>query len=286
MIRTTYPTNLACPMDATALVKKEQQLCCAHGHHFDVARQGYVNLLTVQQKKSKQPGDNKEMVAARATFLNTDAYQPITQSLLPILNSVLTDEARHYCVLDAGCGDGYYLDQLSNTVTHPHVVWMGVDISKFAVIAAAKRNTSIAWLVSSNKQLPVLPHSVDVILSVFGFPNERGFAQALTSTGYVVLVEPNAQHLIELRNELYETIDSSSSKEKPWASTEMFFKKNQQRLTYQTPLLNNHQLSNLLKMTPHFYRAPKEAIDRVCALSNLRVTVDVTITLYGLLVDE
>lgn len=280
MIRTTYPVNLACPLDATALAKKDQQLCCAQGHHFDVARQGYVNLLTVQQKKSKQPGDNKEMVAARAAFLNTHAYQPIAGALQKTINELWRDDARHYCVLDAGCGDGYYLTELINSTKHQSVTWIGVDISKFAVIAAAKRHSSVAWMVASNKQLPVLPHSVDIILSVFGFPSEPGFVQALTAQGYVVLVEPGAQHLIELRHQLYETVDSSPIKEKPWLSSAIFCEKHKQRLTYQVDLLSNNDIVNLLKMTPHFYRAPKEAIAHVCQQANLSVTIDVVITVY------
>ena len=50
-------------------------------HPFDVARQGYVNLLPVQQKKSKAPGDSQESIDARKRFLN-HGYYALLQNLI------------------------------------------------------------------------------------------------------------------------------------------------------------------------------------------------------------
>ena len=276
MIRTTYPDNLACPIDATVLVEQQRQLCCVQGHHFDIARQGYVNLLPVQHKKSKNPGDNKEMVAARTQFLNTAIYQPIAEELKNTFLNLLVDAERTYCVLDAGCGDGYYLDQIINMLKQKNLIGIGVDISKDAIIAAAKRNSQLTWLVASNKQLPVLPRSIDVILSVFGFPSVDGFNNALKAQGSVILIEPGAQHLIELRKLLYVDVEESTPKNNPLAET-LFDVISTQTLTYQTKKLANSELVNLLKMTPHFYRAPREAVERLCQQHDISVTVEVNI---------
>lgn len=277
MKRTTYPSNLACPMDATALVERQGQLCCEQGHHFDIARQGYINLLPVQHKKSKAPGDNKEMVAARTHFLNTQLFEPISEQINKTLLRVLTDVTCNICVLDAGCGDGYYLDQLIKKVTHPNISAIGVDISKQAIMSAAKRNSNLTWLVASNKQLPVLDNSVDVILSVFGFPSVDGFARALVAQGSVILVEPGAQHLIELRKHLYDKIEEPINKSARLAAP-LFDVINTQTLTYETKKLTNDELVNLLKMTPHCYRAPKAAVEQLCQQSDISVTVEVNIT--------
>jgi 23S rRNA (guanine745-N1)-methyltransferase len=276
MMRPTYPNNMACPLDSTALVQQQGQLCCAQGHCFDIARHGYVNLLPVQHKKTKQPGDNKEMVAARTQFLHTGIYQPIADKLNNTLLSLLTEAERTYCILDAGCGDGYYLDEAIKMVTQKNLIAIGVDISKYAIMAAAKRNAQLTWLVGSNKQLPVLPNSIDVILSVFGFPSIDGFTQALNTQGNVILVEPNSQHLIELRKLLYEEIEEAPNKNKSLEPS-LFDLIGIDNLTYKTKPLNNTELVNLLKMTPHFYRAPKDAIERVCEQSDISVTVDVSI---------
>lgn len=277
MIRPTYPNNLACPLDLTALVQQQGQLCCAQGHFFDIARHGYVNLLPVQHKKTKQPGDNKEMVAARTQFLHTGIYQPIADKLNNTLLGLLTESEHTYCVLDAGCGDGYYLDEAIKMLTQKNLIAIGIDISKYAIMAAAKRNAQLTWLVGSNKQLPVLPNSIDVILSVFGFPSIDGFTQALNTQGHVILVEPNSQHLIELRKLLYEEIEEAPNKNKSLEPS-LFDVIDKDNLTYKTKPLTNTELVNLLKMTPHFYRAPKDAVARACQQSNISVTVDVSIT--------
>lgn len=282
MTQTIYPHNLACPIDGLPLHQQEQQLSCLNHHHFDVARYGYVNLLPVQHKKSKQPGDNKEMVAARAQFLNAQHYQPISRTLERLMMALLCEVDRHYCVLDAGCGDGYYLHELAQHSRQMRISWIGIDISKFAVMAAAKRNAQLTWLVASNKQLPVLAHSVDVLMSVFGFPSADGFARALAPNGRVIVVEPGAQHLIELRELLYETVEHSEHKQPAWLSSGHFTRLSFEHLQYQTVPLTNGELVSLLKMTPHFYRAPTHRVEHVCGMSQVAVTVDVTFSIYKL----
>jgi hypothetical protein len=54
---------------------------CAGGHCFDIASQGYTHLLPVQNKRSRDPGDSKEMVAARRRFLDAGCYQPIAAAV-------------------------------------------------------------------------------------------------------------------------------------------------------------------------------------------------------------
>lgn len=74
--------ELICPLCGEALEKREKQLVCPRGHSFDIARQGYVNLLTVQQKHSLDPGDTREQVLSRRAFLDTGLYRPIARPLL------------------------------------------------------------------------------------------------------------------------------------------------------------------------------------------------------------
>ena len=42
--------DLICPICGSKLNTFDKSLVCAGHHCFDIARQGYVNLLTVQQK--------------------------------------------------------------------------------------------------------------------------------------------------------------------------------------------------------------------------------------------
>ena len=96
--------NLICPVCGNHLVKKDKSYVCSQSHSFDIARQGYVNLLTVSQKHSLTPGDTREQVLSRREFLEAGFYAPIAESLI--------DAAKEFDaigpILDVGCGEGYY----------------------------------------------------------------------------------------------------------------------------------------------------------------------------------
>ena len=177
-------TALACPLDGAPLQRQGGSLRCADGHCFDLAAQGYVNLLPVQNKRSLDPGDSKEMVAARRRFLEAGHYQPIADA---VAQAVLAGAVpgRTLTCLDAGCGEGYYLRQLAAAAAAEArpLALAGLDISKWAVQAAAKRDLHDArsqagasaapcttWIVGSNAGLPVLPATLDRVLCMFGFP--------------------------------------------------------------------------------------------------------------------
>ena len=138
--------NLACPIDGGQLEPQEKQLVCENGHTFDIARQGYVNLLAVQQKRSKQPGDSKEMVLARAQLLNSGLYEPIANTIVDIAFARIGYN-QPASLMDAGCGDGYYLDFLFNKLMAKEgsneLSFLGLDISKPAIIEAAKTTINI-----------------------------------------------------------------------------------------------------------------------------------------------
>ena len=61
--------ELICPICGEQLHIRDKSCLCPNRHSFDIARQGYVNLLTVQQKHSLNPGDTREQVLSRRTFL-------------------------------------------------------------------------------------------------------------------------------------------------------------------------------------------------------------------------
>ena len=93
--------RILCPVCGEVLKLGERQWYCVKGHSFDVARQGYVNLLTVNQKHSKNPGDTRQMVAARKEFLDGGYYEPIVQMLVKWLRATGSGP-----LLDDGCGEG------------------------------------------------------------------------------------------------------------------------------------------------------------------------------------
>ena len=122
--------NLLCPLCGRALTARDRRYVCAENHSFDIARQGYVNLLTVQQKHSRHPGDTQQQVLCRREFLEAGFYAPIAQTLIDTARQLEVSGP----VLDVGCGEGYYSTRLARALGLPLT---GLDISKDAVRCAA-----------------------------------------------------------------------------------------------------------------------------------------------------
>ena len=178
--------SLACPLDGKALRGDGSAWRCAAGHSFDIASQGYTHLLPVQQKRSRDPGDSKEMVAARRRFLNAGHYQPIAAAVSRAAFANLPEGTTASC-LDAGCGEGYYLRQLAAAESPVKTLAvLGLDISKWAVLSAAKQDKRPKWVVGSNANLPVLPGTLDRLLCMFGFPVYPEFARVLKADGLLL----------------------------------------------------------------------------------------------------
>lgn len=267
--------NLACPLDGLPLAGIEHQLRCANGHSFDLARQGYVNLLPVQNKKSREPGDSTAMIEARRRFLDAGFYLPIAQQVNAQALQNLPDG--DVCVVDAGCGEGYYLDQLSRALTEDGRTanLIGLDIAKPAIIAATRRNKQITWLVASNSNPAILPTTVDLILCMFGFPVYPAFAAMLKPGGRLLLVDAAPDHLLELREVIYPEVRKSPPPILDRALQAGFELIASQALRYQTPELDHAQIADLLAMTPHLYRATHAGKEAAAQLASIRLTVDV-----------
>ena len=267
---------LACPLDGLPLHCTGSAWACASGHSFDVASQGYTNLLPVQHKRSRDPGDSKEMVAARQRFLAAGFYQPIAAAVSRAVLTGVPADASIGC-LDAGCGEGYYLRQLAAAVPEDQTLaLLGLDISKWAVLAAAKQDRRPTWVVGSNANLPVLPGALDRVLCMFGFPVYAEFARVLRPGGLLVQVDAGPDHLRELREIIYPSL-------KPERPADLqtpagFSRLPAETLRFPIELTNAAQIADLLAMTPHLHRATAEGRARAAALTALSLGVEVRLT--------
>lgn len=248
--------KLICPLDATELTKNNNTLKCPNNHCFDIAKQGYINLLPVQFKHSLHPGDNKDMVLARTAFLNTGHYQFIGDQLFKIIQDYLETNTT---LIDAGCGEGYYTSYLYNQLIkaypqHSFSV-LGFDISKEAVKQATKRTKNISWAVASNQKIPLQDNSSTILTSLFGFPVLSEFVRVLKKNGLLIIANVGPNHLIEMRKQIYQTIHSKKE-------TTYFYPnlKLSEHLSVEKQIIipDDETILNLLKMTPHFYRIPIE----------------------------
>ena len=269
--------SLACPLDGTPLHRVDAAWRCASGHSFDVAAIGYTHLLPVQNKRSLDPGDSKAMVGARRCFLNSGAYQPIAAAVNRALLAGLPAGSVASC-LDAGCGEGYYLRELATAAAErgQRLAVLGVDISKWAVAAAAKQDPRPNWLVASNAKLPALPATIDRVLCLFGFPVYAEFARVLKAGGELLQVDPGADHLRELRAIIYPTLKPERPRDTALPTGFAALPGEQVRYTF--TLSSRELIADLLAMTPHLHRASAEGRARAAALETLTLTVDVRLT--------
>lgn len=264
--------SLVCPLDGTTLSLQAHSWRCEQGHAFDVAAQGYVNLLPVQHKRTLEPGDSKEMVAARSRFLAHGYYRPIATRVAQIVSTAAGDST--LACLDAGCGEGYYVRQCDAYARDQKIAWVGLDISKWAVMAAAKQARHMRWLVGSNANLPIAAHTIDHVLCMFGFPVYAEFARVLKPGAGLLLVEAGARHLHELREIIYPEIKDKKPTESGPIDGFKFLRG--ESLSYQIELTEPGHIADLLLMTPHLFRASVVGRERAARLDHLSLTVDVS----------
>jgi 23S rRNA (guanine745-N1)-methyltransferase len=296
---------LLCPVCKESLHANEsnKSLSCDNNHSFDRARQGYLNLLLAHKKKSKNPGDSQAMVSARQAFLNSDFYRPISDSLNQIIvdaalkldssEKELSKSEKAIQVLDIGCGEGYYSQRMHNSLNDHQIVHnlFGLDISKDAVIAAAKRakaekhNEDVAtassseWLVASAIDIPLQAQSIDIATCLFTRLMPESYHKVIKQDGLFICVNTGEKHLIELREKLYDKITKTEF-DPVKNMGEDFELVDHQQVSYTNTLGSQQQIQDLLLMTPHNWRTTAENKESLKSLEELTVTIDAQIHVF------
>ncbi len=179
----------------------DNALVCADGHSFDIARQGYLNLLTGHGTKFVP--DTAAMVEARDAFLDAGHYQGLGDALAEkVAAHLATNGSVPALIVDAGTGTGWYLQQVLAATASGSSAAVGLDISKFALRRAARRNplaVNIVWDLW--RDLPLGADTADVVLVIFAPRNASEFARILKPGGRLVVVTPLPQHLAEIAKE-------------------------------------------------------------------------------------
>lgn len=185
---------LLCPVRGCqlALVRAERRLFCPRAHSFDVARSGYINLLQPQERRSKQPGDTAAAIAGRRRVHDSGVTQPLLHAVAEIMAASPGD-----VVLDAGCGEGFYLGNLARRMGF---VAHGVDISIPAVDAAARRYPECEWIVANaDRFIPYADRTFSVVMSITARMNASEFRRVLRDDGRLLVAVPSPDDFIELR---------------------------------------------------------------------------------------
>jgi 23S rRNA (guanine745-N1)-methyltransferase len=271
-----------CPVCGQALLREDKTFRCWQGHVFDVARQGYANLLLAQHRRSKDPGYSREMIAARETFLQAGHYQPLADAVADAIISYLPDSTDPV-VVDAGCGEGYYLrrlhDRLVSEERQASTIRCGIDISKHAIRVASRRDPSGLYAVGGTYRLPVLPDRVDVVLSHFSPVSAADFRRVVRRNGVVLIGSPGEDHLYSLKQLLYDT-PTLHEPRPPLAGETDFELVNTHRVRYHLSLKGLGDVASLLAMTPYYWSTDQATQARLAQLEALDTGVDVIVHAY------
>lgn len=272
-------TILLCPVCKNHLSEAEKYYYCPQKHSFDKSRYGYVNLLLANMKHTKEPGDNKEMVKCRARFLNQGHYKPISDLLNLQIKQSIRQESNQQ-LADIGCGNGYYLRQLTHYLEQHTVNYWGMDISREAILLAAKETKNIHWLVSNIAELPFASESLHSMISVFSPQNMSEFHRVINQEGNLFVIYPGENHLYELREMLFSEIKTILPERILTTSADYFSVVEKIPLTYSINLTTNQDIVDLFGMTPYYWRCTLEKRQTVLSLNTLTLTIDVILWIF------
>ena len=262
--------ELICPICGQALQRCEREYRCGNRHSFDIARQGYVNLLTVQQKKSLHPGDTREQVLSRRAFLDENHYFPIADTLCRTAAEL---DAKGP-VLDIGCGEGYYSTKLAAAL---NTELIGLDISKEAVRVAAAKYKNALWLCATAAHLPIADRSVGCITSLFALTMPEEFKRVLKPDGLYFQVLAAQDHLLGLKSIIYPELKLKEKISVPQLPGFQLVRSVPIRFSF---TVEGNQVRNLLSMTPHVYRISREGAARLAATESLTDTASAVLNVY------
>lgn len=268
-----------CPVCKKKLKRLDNILHCQNGHSFDIARKGYVNLLTTAKRNPKNSGDNAEMVKARTSFLDKGYYLPLAEKIAQTAYKHLYGK-KQPMIIDSGCGEGFYTCVYAKAL--PDAKIFGIDISKSAISHCMTRVhtsdiTNCEFAVASSFELPFIKESADMVISTFAPVSNDEYARVLNKGGKLIVVSPSARHLFELKSAAY---DKPYENKPNIYGLNKFEKTDEQIFEYKQTVTSTQDILDLFSMTPYLYKTSAEGVQRLRALDSLEVTCGFCIQVY------
>lgn len=279
---------LACPVCGAPLSISERRgsLVCAanlssrnpqgRAHCFDGASSGYLPLAP----RHGGGGDSKEAVRARTAFLACGYYARAAEAVQAAVRDYTPASG---VVLDAGCGEGYYSARIAADFPV-----MGVDLSKFAVEAAAKAarrargqaGSRTLYAVGSVFELPVRDGAFNTVVNIFAPCAPAEYARVLCPGGHLVVVGAGERHLFGLKEILYENPYLNDPRRDLPEETDGLSLTEVRHIAYQTTVKGHESITALFSMTPYYWRTPRDSRDRLAALESLTTEIAFDIRIY------
>ncbi len=259
----SHQTVFCCPVCKNILQENEKGFICENNHNFDKAKQGYVNLL--MSNKQGIHGDDKLMVDSRESFLEKGYYEPMRNAVNNILG-------KGNIVLDAGCGEGYYTSvfSMNNDV-------YGIDVSKDALKKAARKCKEASFAVASIYDMPIHNESLDAVINIFAPDSPEEYLRVLKNGGRLITVTPMENHLLELKNAVYDVPYKNKYVDPHKSGFEIIGSK---EIKYEITLDCNQDIISLFKMTPYYYNTSQKDMHKLDSIDKLTTKVEFLITEY------
>ena len=285
---------IVCPLCGSALHRDERTILCEKGHAFDIAKTGYVNLLPPGKEKNARTGDEKIMVKARVDFLAKDFYASISDKTAEVLRPYLTEGG---AFADLGCGEGYHTCRIAEKVELP-ITAFGFDASKYAAEYASKRSKAMGYLPKEGVgaendspveayffpanlfHLPLSDHTLDAAVSMFAPIAGEETHRILKPGGKLIVVSSGREHLLELRQLIYDEVHFSDASV---AVPQGFAMVQQIPFRYTFTLTSREDIESLFVMTPFYYKTTEKGRERLLSREELTLTADVNFTVFGAL---
>ncbi|MGO0901613.1 putative RNA methyltransferase [Clostridioides difficile] len=264
-----------CPLCKKNMVTVDKNsVKCVNKHCFDISKKGYVNLLNRNTKTIY----NKELFESRHEIYNSNVYDYLIEEIKSIIKNYTLNKYSNY-VLDAGCGEGYFLNKLyEDEEINNGCKLIGIDIAKEGISIATRGENEIIWCISDLANLPLQDSKLDIILNVLSPANYKEFTRVLNNGGIVVKIVPESNYLKEIRKSIQKNIKNSDYDNKNIVDV---FKKHldliyDSRINYKTNI-NVLNLSNLIKMTPLTSSLAEEEILMLLESGISDITIDLRI---------
>jgi len=265
----------SCPVCKSGLERLSAVYRCRNGHSFDIAAQGYVNLLP-SDKSRANAGDNAQMIAARSRFLNSGYYACLKDAVAMCVLKAAGKSGKQPLVIDAGCGEGYYTAGIADCLAAHGIAASvsGIDLSKRGIARASKRYKNVQFAVAGIFNMPYADNSADVIVSIFAPLCDSEFRRILKPSGTLFVVTPGRDHLLGLKRVLY---DNPYLNDEDKYCPQGFRFINSQRIKKEITVKGEH-IYDLFTMTPYFYNTPAGAAERLKDINELITPIDFIIT--------
>lgn len=257
---------LICPVCRKSLTKQDRRYCCDNGHTFDIAKEGYVNLLRTNKAGDKM-GDDKLSARCRRDFLNKGYYASLKKALQEVFRE------KTGSVLDICCGEGYYTAGLGE---NPNLQVFGFDLSKEMVRLGAKRGGA-SYFVANLAQIPVADDAFDYAVHLFAPFQEAEFLRVLKPGGRLYTVIPGSEHLWGLKTAVYDMPYRNDEMLPPAQTLKLV---SVQKVSAQITLSSHEDIDAVFRMTPYYFHTSKKDKDKLMLLCHLQTQIEFVIGEY------